>query len=386
MRKRTWLPVLGVLVAACGGEHRSATTRVDSAGVEIVTYAGPDVPLAWSFDSLFALGGADSGAQAFYQVNSGVVRGDAAGNIYVLDEGAKRIVVFDSDGAFLRAMGRAGGGPGELQWPIGLVVAPDGRSAVFDLGKGGLVWYGPNAEILNPTPLTGGFNGSRIHATADALVLARRTWNSGPSDPGRQELLSIGGEDTVRLVSVPSAPGKAVEFKSCGLAISGMTPIFSPSVRWAAAGDRVAVTTTTGYEIMLLTGPDMTQLVRRPLEPEAATAEAAAKQVGDKFRVMSSGGEIVCKTDEVVQGIGFADHIPIIDEIAAGPDSTWWVRRREGAGVDVYAADGEYLGTLPGSAPYPLIWLPGHRIAAVVTDELDVQRLVIYRVGMTSAR
>ena len=87
--------------------------RVDSAGVEIVTYAGPDVPLAWSFDSLFALGGADSGPQSFYQVN-GAVGGDADGNIYVLDTSAKRIVVFDSAGTFVRTMGRPGGGPGSF--------------------------------------------------------------------------------------------------------------------------------------------------------------------------------------------------------------------------------------------------------------------------------
>ena len=164
-----------------------------------------------------------------------------------------------------------------------------------------------------------------------------------------------------------------------------MTPIFSPSLRWAASGDHVAVTTMTGYEILLLSGTDTTQIVRRPLEPEPATAEAAAKQVGDKFRVMSSAGEIVCKTDEVVDGVGFADHIPVVAGIAAGPDSTWWVRRTASAGVDVYAADGEYLGTLPDSAPYPLLSLPGQRIAAAVTDDLDVERLVIYRVRMNGS-
>ena len=382
--KRICLVGLLALEAACGGDHQRATTRVDSAGVEIVTYAGPDVPLTWSFDSLFALGGADSGPQSFYQVH-GAVGGDVAGNIYVLDTSAKRIVMFDSTGAFVRSMGRAGGGPGEMKWPIALVVAPDGRSAVFDIGKGGLVWFGSAGEGLNLDPLGTLYNGGSLHVTAHALYLPSHTWNSGSSDPGRQELVRIADGDTVRLISVPNAPGKAVTFKSCGMSISGMTPIFSPSLRWAASGDRVAVTAMTGYEILLLSGTDTTEIVRRPLEPEPATAEAAAKQVGDKFRVMSSAGEIVCKTDEVVDGVGFADHIPVVAGIAAGPDSTWWVRRAASAGVDVYAADGEYLGTLPDSAPYPLLSLPGQRIAAAVTDDLDVERLVIYRVRMNGS-
>lgn len=383
--RRVCLVGLLVLVAACGGDHQRATTRVDSAGVEIVTYAGPDVPLAWSFDSLFALGGADSGPQSFYQLRGGVVGADAAGNLYVLDAAAKHIVVFDSTGALLRTMGREGGGPGEMRWPITLVVAPDGRAAAFDIGKGGLVWFGREGAILDPVPLQGLYSGGAMHATAHALLLSSRIWNDDPTDPGRQELLSVAGDDTVHLVSVPSPPGKAVQFKSCGMSISGMTPIFSPSVRWAAADDRVAVTAVTGYEVMLLMGSDTTHLLRRPLEPEPATAAAAAEQVGDKFRVMSSAGEIVCKTDEVVEGIGYADRIPIIAEIAAGPDSTWWVRRREAAGVDVYAADGGYLGTLPGSAPYPVISLPGRRIGSIVADELDVQRLVVYRVRMNGS-
>ena len=210
--KRAWLPVIGVLTAGCGGgDARPAVTRVDSAGVEIVTYDGPDVTLAWTFDSLFALGGSDEGEDSFYAVRGRVVRADAAGNLYVLDASAKRIVVFDSAGVFVRAMGGPGGGPGEMEWPIALAVAPDGRAGAYDIAK----------------------------------------------------------------------------------------------------------------------------------------------------------------------------RIPIIAEVAAGPDDTWWVRRRDAAGVDVYAADGAYLGTLPPSAPYPLVTLPGSRIAGIVTDELDVERLVIYRVRMT---
>jgi hypothetical protein len=378
--KGLWLLAMGAWCTACGGDRRSATTRVDSAGVEIVTYAGPDVPLAWSFDSLFALGGADSGAQSFYQLRGGVVGADAAGSIYVLDAAAKRIVMFDSAGGFLRAMGRPGAGPGEMQWPIALVVTPDGRAAAFDISTGGLAWFGAGGEAGERVPLQGLYNGGTIRATEAGLLLPSRKWDGDPADPGRNELLRIAGGDTVRLVSVPNAGGKVAQFKSCGMSISGVAPIFAPSVRWAAAGDRVAVTTVAGYDFMLLAGADTTQIVRRPLEPEAATAEAAARSVGDRFRVMSSAGEIACKTDEVVSELGFAERIPIIAEIASGPDGTWWVRRREGAGVDVFAADGGYVGTLPGSAPYPLLSLPGNRIASVVTDELDVDRLVVYRV------
>jgi hypothetical protein len=356
-------------------------TRVDSAGVEIVTYDGPDVPLDWAFDSLFALGGSEGGEDSFYEVARAVVGTDASGNLFVLDRSAKRIVVFDSTGGFVRAVGGPGGGPGEMEWPMALAVAPDGRAGAYDIAKRALVWFGPDNAILDQELIAGGFHGGSLHVSDSGLILPWRAWGGDVSDPGRDELLRVGGGDTVRLVSVPGAPGKATFFKSCGMGISGIPPVFWPSLRWAAAGNRVAVTAVAGYDVLLLSGADPTHIVRRPMEPAAATTEAAAREIGDAFRVGTTGGERVCDTDEVVEQLGVADHVPIIAEISAGPDDTWWVRRRDAAGVDVYAADGAYVGTLPASAPYPLLSLPGGRIASIVTDELDVNRLVIYRVG-----
>jgi hypothetical protein len=380
--KPTWLAALAVLAAACGGDGGPSVTRADSAGVEIVTYAGPDVPLAWTFDSLFTLGGSDEGEDSFYEVHPAVVGADAAGLLYVLDRSAKRIVVFDSTGAFVRAMGGPGGGPGEMEWPGALAVAPDGRAGAYDFAKRALVWFGPDNALLDQELIVGGFNGGALHVSDTGLVLPWRVWGGEVSDPGRDELLRVAGGDTTRLVSVPGAPGKSTFFKSCGMGISGIPPVFWPSLRWAAAGDRVAVTTVARYEVLLLSGADSTHIIRRLMEPAAATTEAAVREIGDAFRVRTTGGERACDTDEVVEQLGVADHIPIIAEIAAGPDDTWWVRRRAAAGVDVYAADGAYLGTLPASAPYPLVSLRGSRIAGIVTDELDVQRLVVYRVRM----
>jgi hypothetical protein len=383
MMRGIWLPpVLGVLVAACGGEHRSATTRVDSAGVEIVTYAGPDAPLAWSFDSLFALGGAEAGEQSFYQLRGRVVGADAAGNLYVLDAVAKHIAVFDSSGDFMRAMGRAGGGPGELQWPIALVVAPDGRAGAFDIGKRGLVWFGPNGEILDQVPVTAGYRGGTIAATRAALVFAAHVLGETPEAARETDLLWVEGNDTLRMVTLPEPPGKEIMLKSCGMGMSGMQPVFAPTLRFAADGDRVAAAIATGYEFLLLTRGDTLGLIRRPLAPEPATKEAAVGRMAGGMRVVAGGGERVCDAEEVVAQRGMADHVPIIAEIAAGPDSTWWVRRDNATGVDVFTTSGDYLGSLPASAPYPALTLPGRRIASIVTDELDVDRLVVYRVRM----
>jgi hypothetical protein len=372
-----WLPLVA---AACGGGNRRAlTTRVDSAGVEIVTYAGADVRLDWQFDSLFALGGADAGEQSFYQLGTGEVGADAAGRLYVLDASAKHIAVFDSAGRFLRLMGKPGGGPGELQWPIALVVTPGGHAAAVDIGKHALVWFAADGTLLEQTPQLPGYVGGDIRATEDALIYPSRAWGNGADEGGRDELLQVADGDTLRLVSVRKPPGKSIRLASCGMGFTGMTPIFTPSVRWAVAGGRVAYATDAGYEVTLA-GAGPTRVVRRALQPERATEQAALAEVGRGMRVVVGGGERVCKGEEVVREQGFADRIPIITRIAAGPDEAWWVRRRAAAGVDVFASDGEYLGTLPAAAPYPTLVLPGRRIGAVVKDSLDVERLVVYQV------
>jgi hypothetical protein len=369
------------LAAGCaGGDAGPVSTRTDSAGVTIVRYDGPDVPLPWTFDSLFSLGGADSGLASFYELRGGVVGADSGGNIYVLDTGAKRIAVFDSLGRDVRAMGGPGGGPGEMEWPIGLVVRPDGRTAAFDIGKRGLVWFGPAGEILEQEPLPAYRGGVGIHSSGPALTFPAQHLEP-QSGVATNRLIRVEAGDTAVLAS-RSATLHSVFFKSCGIGISAMEPIFAPSVRWAAAGDRTAVSMGAEYEVRVFGGPELRSIVRRPLEPVVATADAAREDVGPGMIITTPSGKKTCDTEEVVEQRGFADQIPAIAGIAAGPDGTWWVHRhagRDGYAFDVFAADGDYVGTLPASAPYPLITMPGGRLGAVVTDELDVDRVVVYR-------
>jgi hypothetical protein len=280
-------------------------------------------------------------------------------------------------------MGGPGGGPGEMEYPLALAVAPDGRAGAYDVAKRALVWFGPDGAILDQERIGGGFNGGALHASDWGLVMPWRLWGGEVTDPVRDELVRASGPDTVRLISEPAAPFKQTFFKSCGMGLSGVPPVFWPSVRWAASGNRVAVTTVARYEVLLLSGADTTHVIRRSLEPAIASTEAAFREIGDAFRIGTSGGVRECDTHEVVEQMGVADHIPIITAIRDGPNGTWWVQRRDSAGVDVFAGDGGYLGTLPATAPYPAVSLPGDRIAGIVTDALDVQRLIIYRVHMT---
>lgn len=371
------------LGAACGGGGESSmVTRVDSAGVTLITYAGPDKALDWTFDSLYTLGGTDAGPQAFYELRGGVMGSDAAGELFVLDSDGHRIVTFDADGAFVREMGREGKGPGELAWPISLTVTPDGRAGAFDIGKMGLVWFGPGGEPLQEQPVPRYF-GTGMAATESTLVYPSRERPSGPTGPTIELLVQAGAGDTATLVSLVRPDDKIATFTSCGMSAS-MPPIFAPTVRWAATGDRVAATTAVGYEVRLLVGARLAAILRRPLEAEPASEAAARATLGAGMKFQTSGGTVTCDPTETVQQRGFADHIPLIISIAAGPDGTWWVHRHAGsdeARFDVWSAEGSYIGTLPASDPYPMVVVSQDRFGTVVTDQLDVDRLVVYRLS-----
>jgi len=80
------------------------------------------------------IGESDDPDKAFSQLSSFVVDDD--GTIYALDFKEQKIKVFDADGQFFRSFGEKGQGPGELQMPAGLHLAPGNELAVDDaLGK-----------------------------------------------------------------------------------------------------------------------------------------------------------------------------------------------------------------------------------------------------------
>lgn len=60
---------------------------------------------------------------------------DALGRLYVLERFAHTVKVFDSMGAYVRNLGRKGGGPGEFGDPIGLSIGPRGQLWVSDPGN-----------------------------------------------------------------------------------------------------------------------------------------------------------------------------------------------------------------------------------------------------------
>jgi 6-bladed beta-propeller len=374
---------VSVLVACGGGDAGLASVHTDSAGIEIVRYDGADRPPPFTLREEFRLGGSETIAeQSFFQVYPGTVDADAAGNLYVLDRAGSRVVVFDGAGTFVRSMGRAGSGPGELGFPGGVDVEPDGTVNVVDFGKRGMVRFDPSGEPLPElSPLPPGYYGGVVRTFGDARVLPMRR---SLAEGGVDALVVARAADTTVIGSIALGERKAIQLPSCGMGFSGMSPLFTPSLRWAAAGNRIALSTTAHYDVEIFEDGREVRRVRRAIAPTPATEALALEEVGESMQVQTEGGVRRCDAREVVEQQGFAETVPATSTLALSPDGWLWVLRggpRDSARpIDLFDANGDYVGTFPPDSPFPILFLPDGRIAAGETDDVDVTRLVVYTV------
>ncbi len=135
---------------------------------------------------------------------------DAEDNILVLDIVMCRIQVYDSAGTWLRTIGGPGDGPGEMGYPSDMAVLSDGRIAVNDPMRSGILLYSPEGEYLDviegfymtpfqymhPSP-EGGFTARRSVSDMDGDQAVLRNTVARWTDSG--DPVTVYWEDTAPL-------------------------------------------------------------------------------------------------------------------------------------------------------------------------------------------
>lgn len=390
---------LAFLLAAGGcafdSGPRIAVERADSAGVEIVTSRGADVPLEWTFTEDLSLGGADEGPEAFFRLGSGGVRVDGAGNLVVLDAGNHRVSVFDGRGTHLRSMGKKGGGPGEIEFPIGFALEPGDTIAILDIAKRSFVRFGPDGSTLATRPTPDRFFGGAVEITPEGLLTSMRR-SDAETGQARYELVLYRAETDSTVLATVAYPVVAseVKFPDCPVRIGGgpgMPPLFSPEVRWTArSSGELALQAGNLYRIDLYREGRIAASLRRDVAPIQVTEEIAVRQMksqlpNGEMTIRFSSGQCTIPAADVVAARGFAPELSPIAAIALAPGGEVWVRRsapgEEKPPIDLFDAEGAYTGTLPAGTPFPAAFLPDGRIAVVEKDELDLEHVVVYSVA-----
>ena len=107
---------------------------VPAAAQEIIQLPAEDRGLDTDFDEVFRVGSFNGPEwQQFGRITDAAF--DGAGNLYLLDIDASRVVVVDREGDLVRMIGRRGDGPGEFDFPRQLAVMTDGRVVVGDVPR-----------------------------------------------------------------------------------------------------------------------------------------------------------------------------------------------------------------------------------------------------------
>lgn len=384
MRLWTNASVAAVVVfGGCGqGQAVGIATRRDSAGITIVQNVRPDRPTARQVTLQFRLGGKPSGPESFYALYPWQVAVSTTGVIGILNRQAYQVSTFDAHGAPMATYGQKGGGPGEFRYPSSVAVEPDGEVLVYDFGKQSLVPFAADGTPLEQRRLTVPFYGVRMVAGEKGLVLLSED-RRGSAGETTSRVLFLSPNDTVQLGLETRSSFKPVDYQSCGVSMH-QSPLFAPSLVWGSNGSRTAIAAGPGYSIWVFDDTTLVQVVRRNMRPEKVTEEVARREVGEGEHWEIGGRECLVPADEVIKERGYAATVPIVEALAVTPTGGLWVKRRnpgsEVRSVDLFGSDGQYIGTVEPSPPFPTSFLPDGNLLSIEKDSLDVQTVAVYGV------
>jgi hypothetical protein len=375
---------------------------VDSAGVRIATItAAPSTVAEWTISptSILTLTGAETGdSSAFAAV--GAVRWLGDGRIVAADVAANRLLVYDSTGRYLRALGRAGEGPGEFRYIGSLTALPGDSLATFDSRLRRLSLWHPDRGFVRGIPVGGGSLDSwpaDAWLWQDSLVVVLQL-SITPQDsvaPGsgvrrwpmraRLTLHDLGG----RIL------GTSPEFDGMytGLYANGDTRLpFSNQPFTAVARDRVYFGSGARFSLSYVnTDFKWAGDVRWPGQQEALTQEevnqvrseavalAATRMPPDRARprfAMSFAPEIL------------PSERPAIGRVFVAPDGNLWIERFEATRLGsvlqkagdrwtVLGSDGRPVARVTLPAGGRLEAVRGSCVILVLRDSLDIQTVTV---------
>ena len=170
-----------IFVSVQAGQFKVRTEKE----VTVVTNGkNPDPPKGAAtkliLEEIYTAGGGDSPEESFAEIVALDVGKD--GTAYVVDMKDNRVKVFDVRGKFLRAFGKKGQGPGELNQPVGLIITPENEILVEDVLNQRLALFTLDGKFLRHISTAKSLGLSGIEMDGRGLIVAR---SMGLGDAGK---------------------------------------------------------------------------------------------------------------------------------------------------------------------------------------------------------
>ncbi|HEY7768370.1 6-bladed beta-propeller [Longimicrobium sp.] len=312
---------------------------------------------------------------------------DSRGQLYIGDWGNPAVIVLSPEGRMVRRIGGKGQGPGEFANISGVQVLPGDSLQVYDVQQDRLTVFAPGGDEVAYTVDMSAEGGiahgvQRVPGTDRLVAVYRRPFDSRESsgaDAGRSDVVRVltVGRQTVRdsLLVYPSP--EALVLRAAGAVSVTGNPFGRQAIVRVGSDGRVyhAYTDTLAVRVTTLDGKSAGGFTLRNDAPQV-TDEDVARAVtalgprGARFR--SAVEEAAPRTWPAMRTFVMDDRgrawigLPS----AEGQPSEWLV----------YQADGRFVGSAQLPAGSTVMRVAGSRLIALYTDELDVPRLVAYRV------
>jgi len=362
MSTRKGMAVIGVLASLMvmpsllTGQYKVKTEN----GVTIVTNGkkpGPPkgAPTKLVLEEVYTVGGGDRPDESFVEISALDVLKD--GTVYVLDTKDSRIKVFDAKGKFLRAFGKAGQGPGELNQPTGIIITPENEVLVEDALNRRLAIFA----------LDGTF--SRHISTAKALGLSGIQMDSR----GRIVALSMGlgeaGKMSMDVKTYDKELNPKVKLTSFEFPISAqakINPFSAMNLLFMLDGEGfLYFGSQRGYEIKVLSlEGKLLKTIGREYDPVVITQEDKDEML--KLIPNVSGVNV----KDMIQ---FPEEFPPFGNFVLADEGRLLVRTYEKGRAkkeyywDVFDAEGRYIAKVPVAHDFRL-WRDG-KAYFIVEDE-----------------
>ena len=404
-------------------------TGVAAAAQEVIRLPAEDRRLEANFEEVYRVGSlAGEDWEQFGEIAG--LAFDGAGNLYVLDQQAARVVVVAPDAGRLRTIGRAGDGPGEFRQPSRIAVTAAGQAMVFDRTQSTFHIFDPVGQLVRTVRMPGGALMTTMpdldrtgadhvvipNGTASSVSFGMLTGTDSQGSAGRRRpvtRLLLGGDvaqtDTV-LHAWMAAPEPAdARPRNEGVTWIGVrTRALAPSLLVGGLPDGgVVFSDSSDYSIKVV-GADGTvaRVLARPIAPQRLTerireaererrrqelaqeeSQRSRSEIPERFAPFVDRIQASQRAD--IETWPFYHEVPVIQDIQTSWGGAIWVRRAGedalGKGpIDVLTPNGEYLGTYPAeTTQMPDAFGPDGLAAFIETDEFDVETVVVRRLPAT---
>jgi hypothetical protein len=332
---------------------------------------------------------------------------DSGGTMYVLDQQALTVRVYDAAGRHVRNIGRSGSGPGELKQPHSLDIMPDGRLAVRDFSNARINYYDAAGESVGTLTIPGGFYTS----TPMHVDTLGRTYTSVIADRIEGQMFSVGYQrfgadgsiqDTIRRPRPDFQTQPLTARSADGSSISATSVPFSPGIQWTLdrAGN-VVWGITSDYAIHTLREGRPFRITRtiEAVPVQAAEKAAAEERVLRNMRRTQPGWSW--------QGSAIPDAKPFFGTLTVAHDGRIWVQvRQPGARqpadpaaerepgapppidqwpeppvYDVFEPDGTWLARIHAPERFVPMYVREDHVWGMQRDEYDVNYVVRMRIA-----